>query len=163
MWFKLSVFLIFLLTSASTALGAPANGSGAWQTPSPSVDPPTAMIFPWGHQGGVKIEGIGYPSFQQNVYLGVPYAKPRKPFQDLGHLAYMLITSAIGDLRFTPAQTASYNSTIVAQSQPKACLQDPSNPGAGTAGVSEDCLYLNIFAPSSADATRANLPVMFWV
>jgi len=74
------------------------------------------------------------------AFYGIPFAKP-----------------PVGNLRFRPAQpVAAWNQTLQATSFGNACLQ----PGMATS--SEDCLYMNIWAPLNSNST-SNLPVMFWV
>ncbi|XP_071076232.1 carboxylesterase 5A isoform X3 [Desmodus rotundus] len=90
-----------------------------------------------------------------NVFLGVPFAAP-----------------PLGPLRFTnPQPMLPWNGFRDATSYPKLCLQNsdwlPSYQHIlkvhfPNLGVSEDCLYLNIYAPARAD-TRAKLPVMVWL
>lgn len=74
-----------------------------------------------------------------------------------------LTASAIGDLRFTPPQNPTWNtSTFSATRQPPACLQRNSTMY-GALGYSENCLFLNVFAPQGANASSAYLPVFVWV
>lgn len=68
----------------------------------------------------------------------------------------------MGDLRFAPPQPASYNNTYAAIKQPPACLQ-AGNSSSTTYGMSEDCLYLDIFQPANASDSNPTLPVMVWV
>ncbi|XP_074170953.1 carboxylesterase 5A isoform X7 [Rhinolophus sinicus] len=90
-----------------------------------------------------------------NVFLGVPYAAP-----------------PLGLLRFAnPEPALPWNDFRDATSYPKLCLQDTewllSNQHIlkvryPQLEVSEDCLYLNIYAPAHAD-TGSKLPVMVWI
>jgi carboxylesterase type B len=76
------------------------------------------------------------------------------------------LISAVKELRLRPPQPAIWNTTTYsATKQPQACLQDPKGmSGAyGAFGVSEDCLYLNVFSPAGANAQTAFLPVMVWM
>jgi para-nitrobenzyl esterase len=76
-------------------------------------------------------------------YLGIPYAAP-----------------PVGALRWQPPHpAASWPGVRQATSFAPACAQPASPPGAGS--TSEDCLYLNVFAP--AGAKDRNLPVMVWI
>ncbi|KAM3421370.1 Carboxylic ester hydrolase [Cercospora zeina] len=89
------------------------------------------------------------------AYLGVPYAKP-----------------PTGSRRFAPPEPAtSWSAPLRAQTLPPACLQQFSsektkqyfnNPTLSPPAESEDCLYLNVFAPMSASLTRTKA-VMFWL
>jgi para-nitrobenzyl esterase len=74
-------------------------------------------------------------------YLGIPYAAP-----------------PVGALRWQPPHpVAPWHGTRQATSFAPHCAQ----PAFGVASTSEDCLYLNVFAP--ADARDRNLPVMVWI
>ncbi len=76
-------------------------------------------------------------------YLGIPYAAP-----------------PVGALRWQPPQpAASWRGIREATSFAPHCAQPPSP--FGVASTSEDCLYLNVFAP--ADARNRDLPVMVWI
>ncbi|CAK3840514.1 liver carboxylesterase 1 precursor [Lecanosticta acicola] len=92
-----------------------------------------------------------------NAYLGVPYAKSPP-------------------LRFAPPEApAAWSTPLKAQQLPPACLQQflPgsdgerereyfNNPGLSPPAESEDCMYLNVFAPQDASPTNLKA-VMFWV
>lgn len=76
-------------------------------------------------------------------FLGIPYAAP-----------------PVGDLRWQPpAPHASWPGELDATRTRSWCPQLASFPGSRVAG-SEDCLYLNIYAP---DPSGAGLPVMVWI
>lgn len=92
-----------------------------------------------------------------NQFLGIPFARP-----------------PVGDLRFAaPEDSEPWSSEYDATEQPQACMQyfGPenemrrvgmaifNNPPAA-AGESEDCLYLNVYAPSGGTADK---PVLFWI
>lgn len=92
-----------------------------------------------------------------NAYLGVPYASP--------------------PVRFSPPQAAkAWATPLKAQVNPPACIQQFiftgdagvreqayfNNPGYAPPAESEDCLYLNIFAPRDASPTNKK-PVLFWI
>ncbi|XP_036897585.1 carboxylesterase 5A [Sturnira hondurensis] len=89
-----------------------------------------------------------------NMFLGVPFAAP-----------------PLGPLRFAnPQPMLPWNGFRDATSYPKLCLQNSDwlssyehmlKVRSPNLGVSEDCLYLNIYAPARAD-TGAKLPVMVW-
>jgi para-nitrobenzyl esterase len=78
-------------------------------------------------------------------WLGIPFAAP-----------------PLGPLRFrTPQQVIPWSQTLVVTENPPACMQaDGERIVYGRR--SEDCLYLNIFAPLSAHV-NSSLPVMFWI
>ncbi|MGD0558636.1 MAG: carboxylesterase/lipase family protein [Streptosporangiaceae bacterium] len=76
-------------------------------------------------------------------YLGIPYAAP-----------------PVGALRWQPPRpAASWGGIREATSFAPHCPQ-PASPF-GVASTSENCLFLNVFAP--ADAGNRDLPVMVWI
>ncbi|XFG09443.1 hypothetical protein AB1E19_013067 [Capra hircus] len=89
-----------------------------------------------------------------NVFLGVPYAAP-----------------PVGPLRFAkPEPLLPWNGFLNATSYPKLCFQNSEwlftdqhilKVRYPKFRVSEDCLYLNIYAPAHAE-TGSKLPVMVW-
>ena len=95
------------------------------------------------------LQGVYLPSFHQDAFLGVPFAKP-----------------PLGDLRFRHPQT--YNNTWKGVND--ASARKPSCPaafgsaayGVGALDLAEDCLYLDIVRPSDV-ASGAKLPVMAWI
>ncbi len=81
------------------------------------------------------------------IFKGIPYAKP-----------------PIGDGRWSPPQPTAWSGVKSATDFSAACLQNVNEDGTpnygGYAGpVSENCLYLNIWAPVDAE----NAPVMVWL
>ncbi|TDL14964.1 carotenoid ester lipase precursor [Rickenella mellea] len=91
----------------------------------------------------------GLTSAKITSYLGIPFARP-----------------PVGNLRFAPPQPPlAFKGIRNATSFGSACPQQnftlPGLPGPETAG-SEDCLFLNVFAPSSIAPGRL-LPVVFWL
>lgn len=84
------------------------------------------------------------------VFTGIPFAAP-----------------PVGPLRFRPPQpVAKWTETLVATRPIPNCIQfsegGGGSGGAGRPQQSEDCLYLNIFAPVSATLAKP-LPVMVWI
>ncbi|ODQ67838.1 alpha/beta-hydrolase [Nadsonia fulvescens var. elongata DSM 6958] len=74
-----------------------------------------------------------------NKWLGIPYAEP-----------------PIGNLRLKDPVIYQSSQNATADTLPPYCAQsDQSN-------VSEDCLYLNVYAPPSS-TSKSSLPVMFFV
>ena len=98
---------------------------------------------------------IGFSdNYDTFAWLGVPYAAP-----------------PIGDLRWKgPREPEVWNGTRQSISHAEPCIQYWGQL-AGVAGEkgkvvgSEDCLYLNIWAPKSASSAKENkkLPVMVWI
>ncbi|XP_040838117.1 carboxylesterase 5A [Ochotona curzoniae] len=99
----------------------------------------------------VAVQGSPMPV---NVFLGVPFAAP-----------------PLGPLRFTDPQPARpWNDLRDATSYPKLCFQNLEwllsdqhilKVRYPTFEISEDCLYLNIYAPVPA-RENSKLPVMVW-
>jgi len=82
------------------------------------------------------------------AYKGIPYAEP-----------------PIGSLRWrSPIPAHAWKGVRAAQEFGHACLQPPQQPtglySGGMAPMSEDCLTLNVWAPSNA---ARGLPVMVWI
>ncbi|KAF2856865.1 alpha/beta-hydrolase [Plenodomus tracheiphilus IPT5] len=90
-------------------------------------------------------EGVYLPSFDQDVFLGIPYA------QDTG-----------GENRFRVPQAlnATWNGTRAAKQYGHTC-PDPTD---AEYGMSEDCLNINIIRPAGFnDSEAAKLPVAVWI
>jgi para-nitrobenzyl esterase len=83
-----------------------------------------------------------------SVYKGIPFAAP-----------------PVGDLRWRPpVHAAHWIGTRKADAFAPACMQvGVSMPGETPPAVSEDCLYLNIWAPAKAKAAHEHLPVIVWI
>ncbi|CAL8369708.1 unnamed protein product [Lota lota] len=107
--------------------------------------------------GALRGQYIGVKGQEADIqaYLGVPFAKP-----------------PVGQLRLAPPQPADgWEGVRDATKQPFICLQPKAflegllqflGMHAELPDVSEDCLYLNIYAPASA-APGTDLPVMVWI
>jgi para-nitrobenzyl esterase len=79
-----------------------------------------------------------------DVFLGIPFAAP-----------------PTGERRLAqPAAPAAWTSPLRATVAPSSCPQTASPDPAGLASNNEDCLYLNIWAPTPAAQPR---PVMVWI
>lgn len=91
-----------------------------------------------------------------NQFLGIPFAQP-----------------PLDRLRFSPPeQPIAWKEVYNATSQPMACIQYFGKPGPARdmaeklyntpppPGYSEDCLYLNVYAPDGGSSNKA---VMFWI
>ncbi|KAK4688859.1 hypothetical protein P7C73_g1244, partial [Tremellales sp. Uapishka_1] len=135
--------LILALTTLSSLISA----SPLFARNATLATSPVTAIQPGGKNGStlVNITGVSFPSFGQDVYLGIPFGQP-----------------PIGDLRFTAPKPAVYNATFSATTQPPACIQNPNNTMYGTYGYSEDCLQLNIYKPSAV-TSGDKVPVMVWI
>ena len=88
----------------------------------------------------------GIRAHEVSVYKGIPFAAP-----------------PVGDLRWRPpVHATSWTGTRKADSFAPACMQvGVSMPGETPPAVSEDCLYLNIWAP--AKPAHEHLPVIVWI
>ena len=89
---------------------------------------------------GVSSDGI-------NIFKGIPYARP-----PVGLLRWRPPQPAEGWLEIRPATEYGHD-----------CMQNPFPGDAAPLQTkpSEDCLYLNVWAPANAD--HKSLPVMFWI
>jgi len=120
------------LTLACAALGGPGVGVAHAQTV--TID------------GGLA-EGVSLPS-GVDAWLGLPFAAP-----------------PLRELRWQPPQPVTpWQGTFHADRFAPECLQPLRSPRQnhyfGNEATSEDCLYLNIWAPQGA---RAKLPVVVWI
>lgn len=93
------------------------------------------------------LQGVTEAGSQVTAYKGIPYAKP-----------------PIGDLRWRPPVAApAWDGVRDAREFGHACLQPPGQPASvyygSMASMSEDCLTLNVWAPTGA----RQLPVMVWI
>ncbi|MEO8621571.1 MAG: carboxylesterase family protein [bacterium] len=124
--------LLALLTACSRGAPSP-NGIGPSASPVVAIDAGSLA-------GAVDTSGV-------MLFRGVPYAAP-----------------PVGNLRWrAPSPVANWSGTRAATRLGKNCVQSQiySDIDAFAAGVSEDCLYLNVWTTGlEADAKR---PVMVWI
>jgi para-nitrobenzyl esterase len=130
---KLTIFLTFLLC-ACTPKGQPLPTS-AGQDTQPIVQTQSGKLR------GAAQDGIA-------VFKGIPFAAP-----------------PVGAFRWRPPQpVAAWKGVRDALEFGPDCAQAGwgGTPGSITKGSSEDCLYLNLWAPVGAKV-KAKLPVMVWI
>ncbi|XP_076074380.1 fatty acyl-CoA hydrolase precursor, medium chain-like [Mytilus galloprovincialis] len=94
---------------------------------------------------------IGPQNYTYNEFRRIPFAKP-----------------PVGDLRFQkPVAFGSWNQTLNATYFGSACIQgQPSEIVSGfipNNTISEDCLFLNIYVPTSKSSSAAKKAVMIWI
>ena len=95
-----------------------------------------------------KVHGKTINDGKVRAWLGLPYAAP-----------------PVGDLRWkAPEPAAKWKGERDATKFGAHCAQNAvfADMIFQDAGPSEDCLYLNVYAPATADK-NAKLPVMFWI
>jgi para-nitrobenzyl esterase len=93
------------------------------------------------------VQGKSINNGKVDAFLGLPYAAP-----------------PVGELRWRPPQSpAKWTGVRDATEFGSHCPQDESGDMLyGDTSPSENCLYLNVYAPSGSDA-QGKLPVMFWI
>lgn len=94
---------------------------------------------------------IGESESGINVFRGIPYAEP-----------------PVGALRWKPPQPVSgWQGGRLADSFAPNCIQSPYPENSffyrPARLTSEDCLYLNVWAPAESDESEEPLPVMVWI
>jgi len=95
-----------------------------------------------------KVHGKTIHDGKVNAFLGLPYAAP-----------------PVGDLRWkAPEPAARWKGERDATRYGARCIQGNASPDMAFLdnGPSEDCLYINVYAPAGATAA-SKLPVMFWI
>ena len=106
---------------------------------------------------GGRVQGVPSAVPDVTVFKGIPYAAP-----------------PVGDLRWQrPQPVQSWDTVMIADHFGHAAIQRGRQPGTfyhkefqltGPFEVSEDCLYLNVWAPTaSLNKPDAKLPVAMWV
>jgi para-nitrobenzyl esterase len=122
-----------LLTAAAAVVSSNATDS------SPSVTLPTGATI----TGTIETSVAGT---RVHAFLGLPYAEP-----------------PVGDKRWRQSTLKPITADVNATAYGNICYGNPAHDAAsGQFPASEDCLYLNVFAPAGATST-SKLPVMVWV
>jgi len=132
-------------SSTSTSTGRPGSStSTSGPTPSTSDgsagrgDGPIVAV----EQGQLRGRIVEH---DVRAFLGVPYAEP-----------------PVSDLRWAaPMPARAWSGTRDAGTYADRCAQSASELYGNDESLSEDCLYLNIWAPNVSGTTR--LPVLFWI
>ena len=122
-----------------------AVGASAYAAPAPAAS--TAVSTAAVHSPIVRTDdGLlgGTVSDAMDEYLGIPYAAP-----------------PVGALRWEPPAPASGWSGVREATELGPHCAQPASPY-GIASTSEDCLYLNVYAPPGA-SEHSRLPVMVWI
>ena len=115
------------------------------------------FLIPWSRTNAVvaeplvtvrngTYEGLHLSSFDQDIFLGIPYA------QDTGGLNRFRIPQSLNE---------TWNGTRPAKQYGDACPDHQPNTPA-LYGMSENCLSINVVRPSSVPA-NATLPVVVWI
>ena len=122
-----------LATGKTVARAAQASACSPGTTVQTTSGPVCGISYP----AGTSATGIvAQTSFNQ--WLGIPYAAP-----------------PVGQLRWKPPQPSPpWTTTLAADTQPPGC------PGSGTSTASEDCLQLDITAPTGVGSA---LPVILYI
>lgn len=127
----LAIFLSFFIFSCTSKVQVPASAAG--QDAQPVIQTKSGKLR------GANQDGIA-------VFKGIPFAAP-----------------PVGQFRWRPPQpVGAWQGVRDALEFGPDCAQAGwgGSPGTITKGSSEDCLYLNLWAPAKA---KAKLPVMVWI
>jgi len=116
-------------------IAACSGGGGVDTTSSTFTDNPGSPVVT---MAGGSVRGAGTEILS---FKGIPYAKP-----------------PVGALRWTaPVAPDIWTATRDATNFGLQCIQN------GTAPMSEDCLFINVWTPKTALVSASKLPVMVWV
>ncbi|HTH98118.1 MAG TPA: carboxylesterase family protein [Stellaceae bacterium] len=126
-----------LMLAGAIAWGAIASGMAAAPTAQAAPNAPTVRVSD-GPVQGFYAQGVA-------EFLGIPYAAP-----------------PVGDLRWRPpAPPEKWTDTRLAIHFGNTCVQNQPGHFAHPS-ITEDCLYLNVFAPKDYAKTGPH-PVLFWI
>lgn len=93
------------------------------------------------------IPGQSAPYYDVVGFYGIPFAK-----------------APVGELRWQPPQPyGAWDGLLDGTKYGKGCMQAGGVGGAPQAGISEDCLFLEVATPPNGLVANAKLPVMFWI
>lgn len=117
------------------------------------LTPTTEYILDWPERATLTTrlgEVRGLSNGEVNAFLGLPYAQP-----------------PTGKRRFrAPEAIAPWQVTFAATALPNVCMQAGTGLDVAASSVfSEDCLYLNVFAPAQIPLVNRKdvRPVLFWI
>lgn len=138
-----SIFIVVVVLALAGACSYGKRGR-------PVSDPSSLRVT----KSGAVVGFVG--EYGSHAWLGIPYAKP-----------------PVGELRWrAPQPPTAWSGTRAALEFGEPCVQLASPFGgvttakAGAPVGSEDCLFMNVWAPQlpqSAAATKEKLPVMLWI
>jgi para-nitrobenzyl esterase len=133
---RIAVVAAVVVTAGLSAAALVASSLATGRTVARAAQASTCSSSTMVQTASGPVCGIAQTSFNQ--WLGIPYAAP-----------------PVGALRWQPPQPVQpWTTPLATVTQPPGC------PGSGTSTASEDCLYLNVTAPTGASGP---LPVIFYI